>query len=152
MEKLILIANLGRVRALKLREAGLDPQDQAHLSEDPGSPFEMRPEMIREVVTDQAGRFGQSNTVDRKGGMSYGEEHELEAELRAQALGRIAGKISEIVTEEGFPRWRLIATQEHLSSIQDALPTAVRQSMGGAEAGDLTRVPLAELEKRLLHA
>jgi hypothetical protein len=31
MKKLIIAANLGRIRVLKYREAGLDPIDQEHL-------------------------------------------------------------------------------------------------------------------------
>lgn len=150
MEKLIMIANLGRVRALKFREPGLDPQEQAHFDEEPGSPFEMRPELITDVVTDQAGRFTQSGPTDLLAGMSYGEEHELEAELENQALNRIAGKIDEIIAAEGYPPWRLMATQELLPHLQQALPAAARESLVRSEAGDLTKMRLADLEARLL--
>lgn len=150
MEKLIMIANLGRVRALKLREPGFDPQEQAHFDEESGSPFEMRPELIADVVTDQAGRFTQSGPVDQLAGMSYGEEHELEAELENRALNRIAAKINDIVAAEGYPPWRLMATQELLSHLQQALPAAARESLIRTEVGDLTKMRLAELEARLL--
>jgi hypothetical protein len=150
MEKLIMLANLGRVRALKFREPGMDPIEKAHFDEEPGSPIEMRPEMINDVVTDKSGRFPQSGPVDQLAGMSYGEEHELEAELENRALERIAAKIGDIVAAEGYPAWRLMATQEILPRLQAALPAAARQKLARVETGDLTRVPLAELEKRLL--
>lgn len=150
MEKLIIIANLGRVRALRFREAGEDPLEQAHFSEVPGSPFEMRPESITDAVTDQAGRFPQSGPADRLAGMSYGEEHELEAELEAQALRRIAKKIGELVAAENYPLWRLMATQEMLGHLQAALPELARQRLAYADVGDLTRMKLVDLEKRLL--
>ena len=101
METLIVIANLGRVRSVKFREAGDHPQDRAHLFEDPGSTVEMRPQPIHAVVTDQAGRFSQGGPLDRKAGMSYGEELNLETELQKHALARIAEKISEIVAIGG---------------------------------------------------
>lgn len=150
MEKLILIANLGRLRILKFREAGDDPRQKPHLIEAPGSPLEMRPKFIREVVTDKAGRFSQSGSTDRLTGMSYGEEHELESQLDKQALDNIAEKIDETLAAEGYPLWRLMANQGILGSLQAALPAAARQSLAYAEAGDLTRMPVAELEKRLL--
>lgn len=150
MENLIIIANLGRVRALKFREPGLDPQEQAHFDEETGSPFEMRPELIADVVTDQAGRFPQSGPADQLAGMSYGEEHELEAELENRALNRIAGKIDEIVAAEGYPPWRLMATQDLLPRLKKTLSAAARESLVRTESGDLTKMPLAELEARLL--
>jgi hypothetical protein len=151
MEKLIIIANLGRVRPVKYRQAGEDPRDKAHLVEVPGELAEMRPESISEAVTDQAGRFTQGGAVDRKGGMSYGEEHNLKSELEKQALERIAAKIGQIVASEGDPTWRLFVPQAILSSLLKALPAPARKSLGEAVAGDLTSMPLPELEKRLLN-
>ncbi len=150
MEKLIVIANLGRVRPLKFREAGNDPQQKEHLVEEAGTTLEMRPEAIHEVVTDQAGRFGQGGPAGRKDGMSYGEEHNLEAELEKQALQRIAGKIGEIVAAEGYPAWRLVFPQTILPSLLEVLPAAARKTLAETVTGDLTKLPLAELEKRFL--
>ena len=152
MEKLIVIANLGRVRPVKFREAGDDPREKAHLVEVAGSTVEMRPEPISAVVTDQAGRATQSGPVDRKGGMSYGEEHNLKSELEKQALERIAAKIGEIVAAEGNPAWRLVVPQTILASLVEALPASARKTLAETVAGDLTSVPLPELEKRFLKA
>ncbi|MEO7101441.1 MAG: host attachment protein [Luteolibacter sp.] len=150
MEKLIIVANLGRVRPIKFKPAGDDPIDQAHLVEVPGSTVEMRPQAIHEVVTDQAGRASQSGPSDRKCGMSYGEEHHLEAELETQALERIAEKIAEIVADEGHPAWRLVIPPEIAPRMIQALPPAVSQALSDVIYGDLTKLPLAELEKRFL--
>ena len=151
MEKLIIIANLGRVRPVKFRDAGEDPRERAHLVEVPGAMAEMRPESISEVVTDQAGRSTQSGPVGMKSGMSYGEEHNLKTELDKQALGRIAAKIGSIVAAEGNPAWRLVVPQPILPSLVEILPPAARKSLAGTTAGDLTSLPLAELEKSFLH-
>lgn len=151
METLIVIANLGRVRPVKFRDAGDDPQQKAHLFEYPGGIVEMRPEQISEVVTDQAGRFPQSGSVDRKGGMSYGEEHNLKSELEKQALERVASKIGEIVTSAGSPAWRLVFPQTALPSLLKALPAAARKCLAETVSGDLTSIPLPELEKRFLN-
>lgn len=150
MEKLIVIANLGRVRPVKFRSAGEDPRERAHLVEVPGACVEMRPDTIGGVVTDQAGRATQSGPVGMKSGMSYGEEHNLKTELDKQALGRIATTISGIVAAEGNPGWHLVAPPTILPSLVETLPAAARKSLASTTAGDLTSLPLAELEKRFL--
>lgn len=152
MEKLIIIANLGRVRPVKFKPAGEDPVEQAHLVEVPGGKVEMRPGSLRTVVTDQAGRFSQSNAPGVRGGMSYGEEHELKAELARQALQRVAGTIGEMVGREGCPAWRLIAPPTILPALLAILPTAAQRVLAETMTGDWTKLPLAELEKRLLYA
>lgn len=151
MKKLIMIANLGRVRPVKFKPAGDDPQDRAHLFEDPGSTLELRPKSIHEVVTDQAGRFRQSGPLNRQGVASTGEEHHLKTELEHQALARVAGKIGDIVAAEGYPAWQLVFPQENLPSLLKALPAAAARALSGTVPGDLTKLPLAELEKRLLN-
>lgn len=150
MEPLIILANLGRVRVVHHHPAGHDPQQKPHLVESLDSTTELRPEAIHEVVTDHAGRFPQSGPLDRLGGMSYGEEHHLEAELETQALRRIATRIAEVVSAEGHPRWRLTAPQPILEALVEALPAAVRQCLAQRDGGDFTRLPLADLERHFL--
>ncbi|MEI7910047.1 MAG: host attachment protein [Verrucomicrobiota bacterium] len=151
MQKLIVIANLGRVRPVKFKPAGEDPQDKAHLCEVPGSTVELRPQSITQVVTDRVGRFRQSGSHEQQGGMSYGEEHHLQAELAHQALERIAGTIGDIVASAGYPAWRLVFPQELLPSLRKALPAAAALALSEVVTGDLTQLPLAELEKRFLN-
>ena len=151
MQKLIVIANLGRVRPVKFTAAGEDPQDKAHLHEIPDGAVELRPPSITQVVTDRVGRFRQSGPHDRLGGMSYGEDHHLKAELENQALERVAGTIGGIVAAAGYPQWRLVFPQELLPGLRKALPAAASLALSEVVAGDLTRLPLAELEKRFLN-
>ena len=149
MEKLIIIANLGRVRPVKFKSAGDDPLDQAHLVEVPGGAIELKIEPISGVVTDQAGRFRKGNWGERSG-MSYGEEHEMMAEMERQALERLAATISGIVATEGFPPWRLILPQPVLPALLNMLTPEAHRALSKAEPGDLTKMPIAQLEKRLL--
>ena len=148
MEKLIIIADRGRVRPVKVKPAGDDPRQKPHLIEESGSTVEMRPQSVHQAVTDHAGRFSQGGAVDQRTGMSYGEEHHLEEELETQALKRIAGKIGEIVASAGYPPWRLVVPQEILAALIDALPPAVHRVLTAPVAGDWTKLPLAELEQR----
>jgi hypothetical protein len=150
MQTFIVIANLGRVRAVKYHKAGDDPQQKAHLVEEPGNIAELRPHAIHEVVTDHAGRFTQSGPLDRLGGMSYGEEHHLKDELETQALEAVAAEIDRRVAAEFHPLWRLVAPQPILAVLQKALAPETRATLVHAEPGDLTRLSLEDLEARFI--
>lgn len=152
MEPLIIIANLGRVRVVRHQKAGDLPEEKQHLVEALDSTTELRPEAIHEVVTDHAGRFPQGGALDRRGGMSYGEEHHLATELETQALQRIAATIGGIVAAEGCPRWRLTAPQPILPALLKALPAEARKTLVLSEAGDFTRLTLEDLEQHFLAA
>jgi hypothetical protein len=150
MQKLLVLVNSGRVRFLVFKESGDDPQEKAHLLEGPGSPVEMRPASIHETVTDRAGRFSQGGAAGRPAGMSHGDEYELEEQLETEALKRVATKIDEIVSVAGYPAWQLVAPATMLSAVREALPDATRRVLAHSETGDLTKLPLSDLEKRFL--
>jgi hypothetical protein len=150
MQKLLILANSGRVRYLVFKEAGDDLQEKAHLLEGPGSPVEMRPASIQETVTDQAGRFRKGGPVGSGTGASHGDENNLEVELEREAIQRIAAKIDEIVTVANPPSWQLVTPSTILRPLQDHLSEPVRRILAHSETGDLTKLPLADLEKRFL--
>lgn len=152
MQKLLVLANSGRVRFLVFKENGDDPLEKAHLLEGPGSPVEMRPASIHQTVTDHAGRFTQGGPPGQGSGMSYGDEYELEEQLETEALKRIAGKIDEIVSVAGYPSWQLVAPSTILSSLREELPEPTRRTLARSDTGDLTKLTIADLEKRFLHA
>lgn len=150
MEKLIVVASLGCVRPLEFQESGDDPVEQDHLIEEAGRMIEIKHENLSAVVSDQSGRFTQSAPLGRNTGMSYGEDHNLETEREKHALNYVASEIGKIVAAEAPPAWRLIAPKELLPSLSQALPPTARQSLATTEAGDLTKLPIKELEKRIL--
>lgn len=150
MKSLIVIANLGQVRVLKLRPGGDDPAQQEHLFEDAACCGKEPLKAIHEVVTDQSGRFSRGAQAGVQSGMSAGESLHLEAEMQRTSLQRIATRIGEVVNGEGSPSWMLIAPSPILSALKDALPAAARKSLGETLAGDFTRTPLKELEGRFL--
>lgn len=152
MQKLLILANSGRVRFLVFKESGDDPLDRAHLLEGPGSPVEMRPASVHQTVTDHAGRFRQGGASQSKAGMSYGDEYELEEQLENDALKRVAAKIDEIVSVAGYPGWQLVAPPTILHALREALADPTRRALTRSETGDLTKLPVADLEKRFLAA
>ncbi len=150
MQKLLLLANSGRVRFLVFKETGDDPAEKPHLLEGPGSPVEMRPASIHETVTDRAGRFSQGGAAGRPAGMSHGDEYELEEQLETEALKRVAAKIDEIVSVAGYPAWQLVAPATILGALRKELPEPTLRVLAHSEPGDLTKLPVADLEKRFI--
>ena len=148
MEKLIIIESLGRVRSLKFLKTDDNPLQPEHLVEEPDSVVEIKHEPLRAVVTDQAGRFSKSGPRGRTAGMSYGEEHNLKSDIERKTLRRVADNIAKIVAHEGHPDWRLIAPPMIMPGLLRALPASARKSLAKSETGDLTKLPLGELEKR----
>lgn len=149
MENLIVIASCGRVRPLEYQAPGDDPIERAHLAEASGGLIEIQQEHMGSVVTDQSGRFGRNTPVGRETGMSYGEEHNLEAELENQAIRDVAAAIGRIVAEADYPPWRLVFPQAQLPALLRNISPAARDTLTHTDAGDWTKLPLSELEKRL---
>jgi hypothetical protein len=150
MENLIVIASPGRVRLMQYQESGDGYLGHAHLVEAPDSIIEIYPQHRGAVVTDQSGRFGQSTTPERKAGMSYGEEHNLETELENQTLRQVAATINGLLADAGFPPWRLVFPQAQLPRLLRLLSVATRNSLMHCESGDWTKLRQAEIENRLL--
>ncbi len=147
----MIFANLGRVRPVKLKQAGDDPQEKAHLHEDSDSSVDLKTEHIADVVTDQPGKFPRSGPLANQNALSNGEEHNLKSELERQALQRLSSTIGDIVTREGCPAWDLVVPQTILPRLVKSLPAAARNSLSNTIPGDFTSVPIAELEKRFLN-
>lgn len=150
MKKLIIAANLGRVRVLKYRAAGEDPIEQDHLLEEPEESSEDHVSTIQETVTDQAGRFGRGTPAGLGTGMSYGDEHNLERELERGALKRIASRIQHVLEQEGGPAWILAAPRTILARLKDHLPSDSLKTLVSDVGADLTQCPLQEMEQRFL--
>lgn len=150
MKKLIIAANLGKVRVLKYRAAGEDPIEQDHLIEAPEESSEQHVNTIHEEVTDQAGRFGRGTPAGLETGMSYGEEHNLEREMERGALKSIAARIERVLEAEGHPAWVLAAPQSILARLKESLPMAASRTLTSDVGADLTQCRLKEMEDRFL--
>lgn len=150
MKKIIIAANLGNLRVLKYREAGEDPVEQAHLVEEPGESGKEHVKAIHETVTDQSGRFARGGAVGLETGMSHGEEHNLKAEIERSALKKMAARIECALSAEGYPAWILAAPKPILGRLADMLTETSRKLLLSTVGADLTRCPLAEMEKRFL--
>lgn len=150
MALLIILADLGNVRVLKYQAAGDDPSQQAHLVELADARAGFHRDRISDVVTDHAGRFTRSGPIGTRNGMSYGEEHHLEAELEDRAIHRVAAHIGKIVSQQGSPTWLLVAPSTILHLVEEKLIPEALASLARTESADLVSLPLAALERRFL--
>ncbi len=150
MARLIVIADLGRIRTLQVRGKSDDPQERSHLVKETNTSLDENLASRGDVVTDQSGRFAQGGAADRKGGMSYGEQHNLTAEMERKAIEHLAEKIGEIVAEHSHPSWILAAPQPILPRLQAALPKASSDRLSNTLGADLTKLPIAKLEQRFV--
>ena len=150
MQELIIITDLGRLRVFTFRPRGDDPREKDHLLEQSSKTFEGVGEPLREKVEDQGGQFGRAGVAGAEGGMSSGEEHNLESELERQALQRVVDAVAEAVEAAGSPGWLLVAPQAILKRLTEALPPAARKALADTISADLTKVPVAKLEARFL--
>ncbi|MFZ9936391.1 MAG: host attachment protein [Luteolibacter sp.] len=150
MKKLIIAANLGNLRVLRHLPAGEDPIVQEHLAEEPGESGREKVKTLQDTVTDQFGRFSRGTAQGLETGMSYGEEHNLKSELERIALKKIVARIECALCAEGNPPWVLAAPRTILPRMQRALSADARDKLLNSIGADLTRTPLAELEKRFL--
>jgi hypothetical protein len=150
MENLIIIASLSCVRTICCLRAEEGSGARDHLVEDLGHSTLIKRVKQSEVVSDQSGRFSQNAPQGRQTGMSYGERTHLEEELEQQALQQVSERIIKVVSQAGCPRWTLFYPQVHLDELLRGLPSAVRECLIDSHGGDLTKLPLAELEQRIL--
>ena len=150
MSKLIVVTDLGRIRTLHIRRKGADPRERDHLVQESDISLEETATSRGDVVTDQSGRFAQGSSVGSKGGMSYGEQHNLSSEMERKALDLLAGRIGKIVAGHDHPSWILTAPQSILPRLESALPAEARKHLSDTLGADLTKIPLAKLEERFV--
>ena len=108
------------------------------------------------ISTSEGDRIRSVGTISQKassgqdGGISIGEGRNLEKELERKAIRRVAEIIEKFVADAGYPRWRLIAPGTILHSLVGDLTESIRSKISNTDSADITKLPVRELEKRLL--
>jgi Protein required for attachment to host cells len=150
MNTLIILADLGKVRAFQVNITNPSPVVKRNLHEIKSAAFDYEASSLGESVTDKAGRFSQGNMAGMTGGMSYGEEHEVKNEMEKRNIALIAGQINQIIAKEGFPPCLLAAPGSILKRLEVELSDDVLDSIQETVAADLTKESIKDLEKRFL--
>jgi hypothetical protein len=148
MKILVIIANLGMLRAFRTR-LGL-PTDPEHLEEIEvwDAPVAQGP--LHAQVSDQAGRFPAGGDSGLPGGMGYGEAHGRIDEDRRRQIRSLAERIEQLVRGEGVDLWRLAAPSEINPRLVGMLSEPLRERLLLNLHADLTKLPLREVEKRFI--
>lgn len=151
LNSLILLTNLEKLRTVEWHDAGEHPAEKQHLHEQSRQFFEENTTNISDVVTDQAGRFQRGSRAGQEEALSAGEPHNLETELERRALERLASGIEQVLSAHGHPQWILGAPQTILARLEQRLSRNARERLARTVSGDLTKEPVAKLEKRFLN-
>lgn len=150
MEQLVIIADLGRLRAFHLGQEDPLAGGPVRAREIDVPSLDQQPEPLSETVTDQAGRFARGNGAGNMGGMSRGEAHELQSELEKRLIQGLAEKIDAVVGRHGSGRWILAAPTAICQRLESALPPKTKDRLSRVEKADLTKLSVKDIEKRFV--
>ncbi|MEN3941924.1 host attachment protein [Prosthecobacter sp. SYSU 5D2] len=103
---------------------------------------------LSEQVTDQAGAFPSRESHGE--GNSTGERLPLLEELEQRSIRQIGQRIEELMVENEFKNWGLIAAAEINNAILDQVAPATREKLAFNLKRNLAGQPTEELRKRVL--
>jgi len=136
-DKMIVLADLGRVKAFRLTYDMMTSKPQLELVCD--CEFLEAHGRLTDKVTDMAGRFPGSGTP----GMSISENHNLRGETERRLIRLVAGKISELV--EGERCWFLAAGESINGRIVEHLRPGNRAALSRNVSADLVKTPKEQI-------
>ena len=147
---LFIIADLENLRMFHTRET--PPDGCEHLEEIEIDDPPTKSEPIHDQVSDQAGRFPKGVPGGTQGGMGYGEAHGRILEEERRQIRALAEKIEKLVTAEACEVWRLAAPSKINGRLVGLLSEPVRERLTLNLHADLTKLPIRDIETRLLPA
>ncbi|QRG08099.1 host attachment protein [Xanthobacter dioxanivorans] len=95
--------------------------------------------------TDRPGRVHESATVAR----SATEETDLHLQAEVAFLGRVAGRLGEMVSAGEAPRILLVAPPRALGTLREVLSAKVKACIDGEIAKDLVKLPVDEISRHI---
>ena len=136
-DKMIVLADLGRVKAFRVTYDMMTSKPQIELVYD--CEFPEAHTRLLDKVTDQAGRFPLSG----KPGASNGENHNLRTETERRLIRLVAGKISDLVQNQRY--WHLAAGEGINGQILAHLRPDIRSTLVRNVSADLVKTPKHEI-------
>jgi len=145
-KKLVILADMGKLRAFRLSPPGtaLSPHAKPEAIEEIDLP-------ARQRDTDNPGSFPQGRSVRETAGMSPGEDHNKAGEFEKRSIEFIAREITGLIEAEGAMPWCLAAPASINKRIFELIPPPLQDSLATNVTADLTHLPLADIEHRFLH-
>jgi len=132
-DKMIVLADLGRVKAYRLHYDMMTTKPQIELIYD--CEFLEAHERLVDRVTDMAGQFPLGGAP----GASNGENHNLRGETERRLIRLVAGKINDLT--EGQRYWGLAAAVEINGRIVENLRADTRSKLFRNVTADLVKTP-----------
>lgn len=143
--KLIILADLGELKAFKLTRNELDTTPRLELLE----AFDTTDGhwRIADKVTDLAGRYHVSNGAGQSVAASTSENHNLRSEHDKRAMKVLVQSINDLVRREKLPVWFFAAPREINSRIVGQLDGPVRLRLKKNVGADLLKTDKSRLLK-----
>ncbi len=145
--RLLFLVGIGKVRVLRFQEPKNDGQTQAHLVE--MTENELGPPRGSKTTDNNPGRFNRGFAAGDGEAMSHAET-KLDLEVEKRAITQVAEEINDLVKELKCSNFTMAAPQEHLKRMEAALDPECKAKLADTIGSDLTKLSLADLEKRFL--
>lgn len=142
MNLVLIVADLGRVKAFRLTRNDDDPHASPAFADLLDDDLENQHSRVGERMTDQAGRFPSGPS-----GMAAGERHSEEEQARHNQLQAIAAVINGLAGREEGGIY-IAAPQTLLRHLVDTLDSDVRQRIVKEVPRGLVKTPKLDLLKR----
>lgn len=142
MNILLIVADLGRVKAYRITRDDDDPNTSPAFEDLADDDLENQHSRVSDRVTDQAGRVAYGS-----GSVALGERHHEEEEARTNQLKTVAERINTIAGDKSGSI-HLAAPQPILRQLLDALDAGVRGRIRKSLGRDLVKSPKLDLLKR----
>ena len=144
--KLIIVADLGQVKAYKL---DFTPNHTPRLEQLEEIVLEAAHSLLLDKVTDEAGRHG--SPTQKKRGVPAADDHNFKLELRRRLISQISDHIRRLIERSGCDVCWLAAHEEINQKILEELPPAVCHLIKKNLPRDLTKVGQKELLDQFLN-
>jgi len=146
--KLLIVADLGRVKAYKLDFT--PEQHTPRLERLEELVLEDARNRVLDKVTDEAGR--RVSPTQKKWGAPLGDEHNLKLELKRRLIRQIGDRIQYLIERSGCDGCWLAAHKEINQQILEELPPTTRNRIRKNLPRDLTKLRQKELLDQFLNA
>lgn len=138
-EKLLVVADLGRLKAYRLEENPRFSHPRMVLIEDLETEVNHH---LSENLSDQAGQFRKGSKRNSEGlsALSDGEQHNIDLERRRRAVKALARRISELVEREGVGSCYLAADTRINQLLLDEMQAPTRKKIAKNVPANLSKL------------
>ncbi|QSR88371.1 host attachment protein [Methylacidiphilum caldifontis] len=142
---IIIVADLGQIKAYKITKDELTTNSHAQLIDD--QIIEMGRKKLKDIDTDKQGEFAVVS-YPLTGERSVGERHNEKLEIRRKLICELSKTINLIIKKYNPAAWALSAGSEILPRIIEKLDPATKKTLLKTIPADLTKIDKTEILER----